>query len=154
MRWCIRHTVTLPISAFEKMSKHVNDISNCFLCLDTKQGKRFGVSSGILRVLRYTAIFEKNMRNSTLNYLISDGSTAVTWPWTAAAATPELRRTVSARISSSSGILRVLGYTAIFENNMRNSTLNYLISDAHDDRHVDSAASAAEATCRRRAHYW
>ena len=70
MRWCIRRTVTLPISAFEKMSKHVNDISNYFLCLDTKQGKRFGVSSGILRVLRYTAIFEKNMRNSTLNYLI------------------------------------------------------------------------------------
>jgi len=79
------------------MSKHVNDISNYFLCLDTKQGKRFGVSSGILRVLRYMAIFEKNMRNSTLNYLISD---------------------------------------------------------AHDDRHVDSAASAAEATCRRRAYYW
>ena len=93
------------------MSKHVNDISNYFLCLDTKQGKRFGVSSGILRVLRYTAIFEKNMRNSTLNYLISDGSTAVTWPWTAAAATPELRRTVSARISSSSGILRIKNST-------------------------------------------
>ena len=35
-------------------------------------------SSGKLRVLIYTAIFEKNMRNSTLNYLIPDWSTAVT----------------------------------------------------------------------------
>jgi len=36
------------------------------------------MSSRELRVLLYTAIFEKNMRNSTLNYLIPDWSTAVT----------------------------------------------------------------------------
>jgi len=35
-------------------------------------------SSRKLVVLVYTAIFEKNMRNSTLNYLIPDWSTAVT----------------------------------------------------------------------------
>jgi len=48
-------------------------------------------SSRIVIVLLYTAIFAKNMRNSTLNYLIPDWSTAVTWPWTAAAATPDRR---------------------------------------------------------------
>ena len=42
-----------------------------FLCLN-------GESSRILTVLRYTAIFEKNMINSTLNYLTPDWSTAVT----------------------------------------------------------------------------
>jgi len=35
-------------------------------------------SSRKLIVLLYTAIFAKNMRNSTLNYLIPDWSTAVT----------------------------------------------------------------------------
>ena len=35
-------------------------------------------SSRILIVLLYTAIFEKNMRNSTVNYLIPDWLTAVT----------------------------------------------------------------------------
>jgi len=35
-------------------------------------------SSRVLIVLVYMAIFEKNMRNSTLNYLIPDWSTAVT----------------------------------------------------------------------------
>jgi len=36
------------------------------------------LSSRIRIVLLYTAIFAKNMRNSTLNYLIPDWSTAVT----------------------------------------------------------------------------
>jgi len=35
-------------------------------------------SSRKLPVLVYTAIFEKNMRNSTVNYLIPDWLTAVT----------------------------------------------------------------------------
>ena len=36
------------------------------------------VSSRIVGLLVYTAIFEKNMRNSTVNYLIPDWLTAVT----------------------------------------------------------------------------
>ena len=36
------------------------------------------VSSREMVVLVYTAIFEKNMRNSTVNYLIPDWLTAVT----------------------------------------------------------------------------
>ena len=41
-------------------------------------GLMFVVSSRIRTVLVYTAIFEKNMRNSAVNYLIPDWSTAVT----------------------------------------------------------------------------
>ena len=41
--------------------------------------KEKGKASSVeLSVLVYTAIFEKNMRNSTVNYLIPDWLTAVT----------------------------------------------------------------------------
>ena len=36
------------------------------------------ISSRIVGLLVYTAIFEKNMRNSTVNYLIPDWLTVVT----------------------------------------------------------------------------
>jgi len=50
---------------------------------DSRKDVPFGgvvniVSSRIVGLLVYTAIFEKNMRNSTVNYLIPDWLTAVT----------------------------------------------------------------------------
>ena len=59
-----------------------------FLLQSLTQHISWNGSSKELRERIYTAIFEKNMINSALNYLIPDWSTAVTWPWTAAAATP------------------------------------------------------------------
>jgi len=55
---------------YESVAHPVMEISDYLLTRD--------VSSRKLIVLLYTAIFAKNMRNSTVNYLIPDWLTAVT----------------------------------------------------------------------------
>jgi len=67
-----------PVSVFRNDNEFAHFCSNWHSLACHVTSKLWNDSSRIRRVLVYTAIFEKNMRNSTVNYLIPDWLTAVT----------------------------------------------------------------------------